>query len=264
MFPAMRLALAAAAWVLASSFPQGKLYRLEEPGSDVVALRAEGRLRAPAWAVLAVLLEGWRSDRISPYLAEHRVLHAEGCEGGAREISGCRAVWAYERYEPPVVGARDYAFRMERAFDRLDEGGGFELRWEIDESRGAPPEGVTHMRRNTGAWTVRADGDATRFSYRISVDPGGGLPAWVVNMANRSQVPSVIAAVEEEALKLAEARAARGGDGAARPGGAAGGGTGPAGSGSPGASVPPTPPAGGDAAAGGAPAVTGERRAAPP
>ena len=215
----MLLAVAAAAtWVLASSFPQGRLYRLQQAGSDVVALRAEGRLRAPPWAVREVLLEGWRSERISPYLVEHRVLHAEGCRDGAREISGCRAVWAYERYDPPVVGARDYVFRMEIAFDRLEEGGGFEMRWEIDESRGAPPEGATHMKRNTGAWTVRADGADSRFTYHIAADPGGGLPAWVVNMANRSQVPAVIAAVEDEARKLAEARAT-----AAPPSGRAGG-----------------------------------------
>jgi hypothetical protein len=46
-----------------------------------------------------------RSQRISPYLVEHRVLHAEGCKDGAQEIAGCRAVWAYERYDPPVIGA---------------------------------------------------------------------------------------------------------------------------------------------------------------
>jgi hypothetical protein len=229
----MRLAVAAAAsWVLASSFPQGRLFRLEQPGSDVVALRAEGRLHAPPWAVRAVLLEGWRSERISPYLVEHRVLHAEGCRDGAREIAGCQAVWAYERYDPPVVGARDYVFRMEVASDRLEEGGGFELRWELDESRGAPPEGATHMKRNTGAWTVRAEGADTRFTYRIAADPGGGLPAWVVNMANRAQVPAVIAAVEAAARKLADAR---------------------------GAETPPARPAGGAA-----PGAEEERRAAPP
>jgi hypothetical protein len=249
--------VAAASWVLASSFPQGRLYRLEQEGSDVVALRAEGRLRAPPWAVREVLLDGWRSERISPYLVEHRVLQADGCRDGAREIAGCRTVWAYERYDPPVVGARDYVFRMEVAFDRLEEGGGFELRWEIDESRGAPPDGATHMRRNTGAWTVRADGPDTRFSYRIAADPGGSLPSWVVNMANRSQVPAVIAAVEDEARKLAEAR----------PGG-------PARRGPPGgAPPPPGSPAGGDSSDGGAPGAppvdpgagtTGARPAAPP
>jgi len=205
----MRFALAAAAWVLVTSFPQGKLYRLEQPDSDVVALRAEGRMRAPAWAVRDVLLRGWSSDRISPYIAEHRVLHAEDCRDGAKELPGCRKVWVYERYDPPVVGARDYVFRMEVAFDRLGEGGGFELRWDLDESHGVPPDGVTHMRRNSGAWTVRPDGVDSRFSYRLSADPGGGLPAWVVNLANRSQVPSVIAAVEDEAQKLADATGAR-------------------------------------------------------
>jgi len=200
--------VAAASWVLASSFPQGRLYRLEQPGSDVVALRAEGRLRAPPWAVREVLLEGWKSQGISPYLVEHRVLHAEGCKDGAQEIAGCRAVWAYERYDPPVIGARDYVFRMEVVADGLEAGGAFELAWALDESRGAPPEGSTHMRANEGAWRITPDGAETRYAYRIVIDPGGGIPTWVVNMANKSSVPKVIAAVEEEAGKLAAERAA--------------------------------------------------------
>jgi hypothetical protein len=226
----MHVAAIAAAWVLSSSFPQGKLYRLDAPGSDVVALRAEGRLRAPAWAVREVLVRGWSYGGVSPYIVEHRVLHAEGCAGGARELPGCKVVWAYEKFDPPVVGVRDYVFRMEIAFDRLAEGGGFELRWELDDSHGAPPEGATHMRRNTGAWTVRADGEESRFSYRASMDPGGSIPAWVVNTANRSQVPSVIAAVEEEARRLAEAKGAAVAGGPAPP--------------APAASPPASPPAG--------------------
>jgi hypothetical protein len=206
----MRLASAVATWVLVATFPQGRLYRMEEPDQDVVALRAEGTLRAPAWAVREVLLGGWRSDRISPYIAEHRVLDADRCRDGARELPGCRVAWVYERYEPPVVGPRDYVFRMEIAADDVEQGGDFELTWEIDESRGAPPPGATHMRRNRGAWELQPHGEATRFGYRLAADPGGGIPGWVVNIANRSQVPAVIAAVEDEARKLAEARRAAG------------------------------------------------------
>jgi hypothetical protein len=199
---------ATAAWVLVSSFPQGELFRAERQGSEVVALRAEGRLKAPAWAVREVLASGWKYDGISPYLAERKVLYGKECLGGARDLPGCRAVWAYERYEPPVVGARDYVFRMEIVADDLPAGGPFELAWTLDESMGKPPEGTTHMRANDGAWRITADGEGTRFAYRIVIDPGGGIPTWVVNMANKSSVPKVIAAVEEEAAKLAAERAA--------------------------------------------------------
>jgi len=201
----MRLA-SLAAWVLVATFPQGSLYRMEEQGTDVVALRAEGTLRAPAWAVREVLVRGWSYDRISPYLAERRLLHREGCREGASDLPGCRAVWAYERYEPPFVGAHDYAFRMEVVVDDTDRGGDFELAWELDDSHGKPPDGPTHVRANRGAWTISPAGGRTAFRYRISLDPGGALPAWLVNIANRSQVPSVISAVEAEAQKLAESR----------------------------------------------------------
>jgi len=204
----MRLASVAATWVLVTTFPQGSLYRMDQEGTDVVALRAEGTLRAPAWAVREVLLRGWKYGGISPYLAERRLLHADRCEAGATELPGCRTIWAYERYEPPFVGARDYAFRMEIGADDLDRGGDFELAWDIDESHGKPPEGSSHMRMNRGAWEISPAGRNTRFRYRLSADPGGSLPGWIVNVANRSQIPSVISAVEGEAQKLAEARKA--------------------------------------------------------
>jgi hypothetical protein len=203
----MRLVLAVATWALVSSFPQGKLFRQEREGSDLVALRAEGKLEAPAWAVREALLHAFENDQISPYLALRKVLHAEGCRAGAQDLPGCRKVWAYERYEPPLMSPRDYAFRMEVAVDDVDDGGDFELRWTLDESHGAPPEGAVHMRRNTGSWEISPAGSGqSRFTYRIDADPGGSVAAWIVNMANKSQVPSVIAAVEEDARKRALSR----------------------------------------------------------
>ena len=198
----MRLVLAVAAWALVSTFPQGKLYRMEREDSDLVALRAEGRLQAPALAVRDVLLHAFESDRISPYLASRKVLHAEGCSEGGKDLPGCRKVWVYERYEPPLMSPRDYTFRMEVGVDDVDDGGDFQLRWELDDRHGAPPEGAIHMVRNTGAWEISPGPDGTcRFTYRIDIDPGGSVAGWIVNMANKSQVPSVIAAVEAEARK---------------------------------------------------------------
>jgi hypothetical protein len=175
---------------------------MEREDSDLVALRAEGRLQAPAWAVRDVLLHAFESDRISPYLASRKVLHAEGCREGGKDLPGCRKVWVYERYEPPLMSPRDYTFRMEVGADDVDDGGDFQLRWELDDRHGAPPEGAIHMVRNTGAWEISPGPDGTcRFTYRIDIDPGGSVAGWIVNMANKSQVPSVIAAVEDEARK---------------------------------------------------------------
>jgi hypothetical protein len=203
----MRLVLAVAAWALVSTFPQGKLFRQERPDSDLVALRAEGKLQAPAWAVRQVLLRAFENDRISPYLAHRKVLHAEDCREGSQDLPGCRKVWVYERYEPPLMSPRDYAFRMEVAVDDVDDGGDFELRWTLDEKHGAPPEGAIHMKRNTGSWEISPAGASeSRFTYRIDADPGGSVASWIVNMANKSQVPAVIAAVEEEARKRALTR----------------------------------------------------------
>ena len=121
-----------------------------------------GGLKAPAWAVRDVLLRAFESDRISPYLAQRKVLHAEGCRDGGKDLPGCRKVWVYERYEPPLMSPRDYAFRMEVAVDDVDDGGDFELRWQLDDRHGAPPDGAVHMVRNTGAWEISPGRRRTR------------------------------------------------------------------------------------------------------
>jgi hypothetical protein len=64
------------------------------------------------------------------------------------------------------------------------------------------------MKRNTGGWEISPVGkEESRFTYRIDIDPGGSVASWIVNMANKSQVPSVIAAVEEMAREKALTRA---------------------------------------------------------
>ena len=224
----MRLALAAAAWVLTSSFPQGRLYSRQE-GDGLVALRAEGTLDAPAWAVREVLAQGWRHPEVTPHLAERRVLSADGCRPGASDLPGCRVVWAYERYDPPVVAKRDYTFRIEIVADDLQRGGRFEIAWNLDPDRGPPPSpDAVRMRANRGGWVVLADGEQSRFRYTLTADPGGEVPRWVVAAANRSRVPAVIAAVEEDARKIAAARPAPPADGAS-PAAPPPGGTGPSG-----------------------------------
>ena len=205
----MRLVVAVATWALVSSFPQGKLFRMEREESDLVALRAEGTLKAPAWAVRDVLLHGFESDKLSPYLAHRKVLHAEGCRDGARDLPGCRRVWVYERYEPPLMGARDYAFRMEVVVDDVDEWRG--LRAALGDRReprrpsgGVDAHGPQHRRLGDLAGRRRrsAGSATTSTSTRAAA-----FACWIVNMANKSQVPSVIAAVEDEAQKLALRRA---------------------------------------------------------
>jgi hypothetical protein len=205
----MPLAAAVAGWVLVSSFPQGQLYRSADRNAPAMALRAEGRIDAPPWAVAEVLMNGWLHPGVMPHLLERRVVAAELCQAGAGDLPGCRRVWVYERYRPPLAGDRDYTYRIEVAHDHLADGGGFAFTWELDDQRGPPPPpGVVRMRFNKGGWWLSPDHQATRYGYRIAVDPGGSVPAWLVNLANKGKVPEIVAAVEEAARRLVQRRAA--------------------------------------------------------
>jgi hypothetical protein len=61
---------------------------------------------------------------------------------------------------------------------------------------------VVRLVVNRGSWELGpADpaGARTRAVYCLFTDPGGSLPAWLANQANRTGIPDVFAAVRKAA-----------------------------------------------------------------
>jgi hypothetical protein len=71
--------------------------------------------------------------------------------------------------------------------------------WTAVEGPGPPLQpSVVRLVTNRGFWELRPGdrGSAHTIAvYCIFTDPGGSLPAWVINQANTSAVPRVFAAV---------------------------------------------------------------------
>lgn len=194
----------AAAWALLSAFPEGRLYRGQ--GSPA-PLRAEGTMAAPAWAVREVVLAPSRFEGVMPYLAEERVLSVARCAPGATALPGCKSAVVYDRFSPPVVGDREGAIRVDLLEDALAAGGVFREAFALVPGGPSRP-GAVRMVADRGGWLLRADGGRTRFVYEIATDPGGLVPRWLADRANRRSVPDMIAAVERAAASLARQRAA--------------------------------------------------------
>jgi hypothetical protein len=204
------LVLAAAAGALVAHTPVGDIYAHDVPGSSFRAIEIHGKLQAPAWAVREVVLSPSATYGLTPYLAEERIVGTDQCTPGASRIPGCRVHWLYTLVKPPFVAPRDYTVRVDLLHDELLAGGTFELKWDIAPDHGPPPPaGAVRLLANAGGWLIEATGNVTQFVYRIFNDPGGNIPAWMVNAGNEREIPRMLAAVETAAKELAAKRAAQ-------------------------------------------------------
>lgn len=172
--------------------------------NPIKELRAVGVIDAPTWVVKKVLDDVDSYPRFMPYTAEARLLNKDAARGTAL---------VYMKLNPPLVGPRDVTIRIQEQVLKDPDGNMiYNSRWEADNGSGpATQAGVTRMNLDEGSWTLEpaADGKTTRATYSLLTD-GGGLPPFVVNMANKRSVADLFEAVRKQAQngKYRQAQAA--------------------------------------------------------
>lgn len=155
-------------------------------GSDVKEVQATTVIDAPPARVFEVLLDWKRFVEFMPYIVEVREV--------ARESP---TLWyLYQRISPPLVNERDYTLRHQSVED--PQRGHYELRWDAANDRGpAAREGTVRIELCTGSYVVQGldSGARTQLTYQLYTDPGGALPTWIANIANRQSVPALLQAI---------------------------------------------------------------------
>lgn len=161
------------------------------PGSSIKEVRAEGLVEAPPERVLAVLADVGAYPEIMPPTEAARLLQRD--EDGT--------AFYYMVINPPLIRRRDYCISLRQA--RLPDG---RLRsaWALHDVGGrcpAPQPGVLRIQRNQGEWllTPERNGQATHVMYQAFTDPGGQVPAWMVNLATARSLPGVIRSLRRAA-----------------------------------------------------------------
>jgi hypothetical protein len=198
-------------WTVVSEGPVVVKTR-EQSGSPVKEVWAEADLEASAYDVQQTLLEPERFPRFMPYVKEVRTLGTPDEDGG---------VFVYTRVAPPVIGDRDYVVKSicEEQVDEQGQGA-FRQRWVSAPDRLPQRQHITRLRLNQGSWHVTPKGEKrAHVIYRFQVDPGGFVPAFAADMANRSGVRDTLKAVEREAQRRAGERMGVGGSGEGGTGG---------------------------------------------
>lgn len=91
----------------------------------------------------------------------------------------------YEQITPPIVSNRDYVVRARRVV----EGASCRMIFEAANELGPkPPDGWVRITKVRGFWLFEpAEGGKTKLTYVILSDPGGSIPAFLVE-GNRKKL----------------------------------------------------------------------------
>ena len=180
-----------AEWVQINSNQNLTVYAKDRPGNSIKELRAVGLVDAPSWIILNVLDEVADYPDFMPYTTKAQLI-----ERRARETI------IYFRWDPPLIGARDVTVAVTQSSTKRTDGKtNYQLHWEPISTVGpAPSPGVTRITLDEGSWKLEPteDGKKTTVIYDLFTDGGGGLPAFVINMANRQSVNDLFQAIRKQ------------------------------------------------------------------
>jgi START domain-containing protein len=170
-------------------------------GTGAREVWAEGELAAEVRDLESAILDGEDYPRFMPYVKESKTL----------EVRPDGSQILYARLEPPLISPRDYVVRMQVHKRTGPDGRGeFANVWHSVSDRLPKKPNVVRLPICDGSWTVTHAGPGrSKVVYRASVDPGGWMPEFISNMANRTGAVSTMRAVEREAQRRAEARKAQ-------------------------------------------------------
>lgn len=161
----------------------------EVPNSSIREVMAQTSIDAPAARVWDVVTQTEYFTEFMPYVVEARRL-TEPTNGEGYE---------YERLDPPLVAMRDYAIKVQIRTD--PKTGALVRTWTAAPDKAPPPlPGVVRLTVVDGSWTIEPlTPSSCRLTYWLYTDPGGLIPAWIANRANKTSVPDLLRAVRSRA-----------------------------------------------------------------
>ena len=164
--------------------------RRTDDGPSIHEVRATTRSSLSPAAIMATL---WKHDeyvQFVPYLKRLDVLRDEG-----------DAKLVYEQLRVPLLKDRDVTLRVTRTVSA--EGGPCEVASVAVPEEG-PPESSAYVRvrTNVGRWRLEPTAEGgTAVTYVLRADPGGLVPAWFVNAAQRDVVAKLVRAMLDRAQR---------------------------------------------------------------
>jgi hypothetical protein len=170
-------------------------------GTRVREVFAETTVDGTVGEYVAVITDVENFPKFMPYVKEGRILR--------KDPSGTQ--FTYFRLELPwPLSPRDYTTRrvIESEPDPSGEGE-FKSRWSAAANEVPIQTGTVRVTRDDGFWRLAAkEAGKVLIQHGFIVDPGGEIPAFLVNYASRKGVPNMLKAIENEVRRRRLANAA--------------------------------------------------------
>lgn len=148
-----------------------RVYAREVSGSRIKALKVECTLQSSLSALVALLLDVSGTTQW--------VSHTQSCVL-LRQVSGGELYYYSEVSLPWPCQNRDFVAHVKVSQDNAT--GVVTVDAPAVTGWIAPKKGVVRVPRSQGLWTISPAGyRQIKVSYTLQVDPGGALPAWLVN-----------------------------------------------------------------------------------
>ncbi len=194
--------LAAGVLLAATAAPAAEWERISEkdgtlverrtvPGSRINEIRVTARSPLAPAAVFETIWKQQEYLEFVPFLKRLNLLSDTGDERVA-----------YEQLALPFARDRDYTVRLRKRVDPAAQR--YEVLIASANDAGPPPDGsyvrVTNIR---GGWTIEPgpDGKGSLVRYEMQSDPGGRIPAWLANRAQRDAAANLVRAMLKRALE---------------------------------------------------------------
>ncbi|MGQ0506988.1 MAG: START domain-containing protein [Myxococcaceae bacterium] len=163
------------------------VFSREKAGTPVREMKAIGLIDADPQAVWKALRDYAHYDKTMPYTEESKVLEAE---------SDGKVIYFYSVVNAPLVSRRDYVIKL---VDESDGSGTLLVTWSAVDGKMPEKDGRVRVKINDGFWRLepRENGKKTFATYYVYTDPGGAVPKWIINKANKGAVPDVFRALRK-------------------------------------------------------------------
>ena len=143
-----------------------------------------GSIEAPLWAVRLIIDAAAEFDEFMPRILESEVEPVSPGTYLNRQVLDM----------PFPMEDRRYTVRVETGAIGTGAGAGWQARWTHVEGSG-------NIRESRGSWTlIPVSAERTLVVYRLLTDPGGRLPAWIVDYAAPRALRQVLNAVRDRVL----------------------------------------------------------------
>jgi hypothetical protein len=111
-------------------------------------------------------------------------------EAGIYQWNGESGYTAFQLYDIPFMSPRLYQFNSILLVNSVH--------WTRTDTldRIFNPDGILLPPVNFGSWQVEKYGDKSKIIHRLCTDPGGDVPLWIVELANKKYLPQMLLDLE--------------------------------------------------------------------